>query len=364
MFHWTKITIVLLLALALMGCGDEDDEPVPTDAPTLVPTELVQDNTSTPSITPGGPTRTPSATFRPTVTPAPPTNTVPANTVAPPSATPAPWQVEIRENNTCIEFALIYDVSVEAIEAANPGLNCGALQLGQAVVIPRPSVTPTPFGQEMTATAFYEALVPSLRDVTPFSLYEYCAEEGDTLRSISLKNSTTDSRICQLNPPPEGLDCRGCEFRESGQASCPDPPNVTIGQCYTVPGPTYTPTGTNTPSGEVTITPTPTHVPPQPFFPAAGATISTGQIRLVWTHNSSRLLPEQLYLVTLVDAQTGDLVIQHETRNTDFLLPSALRPATGGSRTYQWTVQVVRLQDDLPIPVSAISRQMAFVWQQ
>lgn len=357
------LTVVILLA-GLAGCGEEDNPPAPTEAMTAEPTAIVEELTATASPTPGGPSLTPSATFRPTITPAPPTNTAPARTSAPPTLTPAPWQVEVRENNTCLEFALRYDVSVEAIVATNPGLNCGALQLGQVIVVPRPSVTPTPFGQEITATAFYEALVPSLRDVTPFSLYEYCAEEGDTLRSISLKNSTTDRRVCDLNGLPDGLDCRGCEFRESGQASCPNPPNITIGECYTVPGPTYTPTGTNTPSGEVTITPTPTHIPPQPFFPGDGDSVTTASVRLVWTHNSGRLLDNQQYMLSVFDAESGAVVYQHETRKTDTMLPVELRPSAGTSRGLRWSVQVVRIENEVPIPVSGQSREMRFTWQQ
>lgn len=363
MGRWHVGGLVVLLMITLLACGEEDNQPAPTAPVTIEPTELVQNDTATPSITPGGPTQTPSSTFRPTITPAAPTNTVPANTVAPPTNTPEPYQVRIQQGNTCLEFALIYDVSVEAIEAANPTLNCTALQLDNVIVVPRPSTTPTPFGQEMTATAFYEALVPSLRDVTPFSLYEYCAEEGDTLRSISLKNSTTDIRVCELNPPPEGLDCGGCEFRESGQASCPNPPNVSIGECYTVPGPTYTPTGTNTPSGAATITPTPTHVPPQAVLPGNVTVVTSNTVRLVWTHNSSQLLPGQVFMVTVFEDETMTIVLQDETRETSLLLPDALRPALGTRRALRWTVQVVSIIDDLPIPASAASQPSMFVWQ-
>lgn len=352
--------LIIIAMFAVAACGEEDSPP-PTNMPTAQATDIAQQPTDT--ATPGGPTLTASPTFRPTATLAPPSATIPPNPTALPTDTPPPWDYVVQEGDTCGEIAVFYDVSVEAIEQANNLSSCRFISPGQRLTIPRPTLTPTPFGLDVTETAVYEALPPLLKDVTPFAIYEYCAVEEDTITSIAIKNGTTNRRLCELNPLPGGLDCRGCDFSESAVGSCPNPPLIGVGQCYQVPGPTYTPPPSATPAGSPTITATPTHIAPQPFYPTGGTMVTAAAIRLMWTPRSGVLLPNELYAVTVVDEATQTVVLSLETTRTDVNLPDNLRPASGQQITYVWSVQIVVLQGDVVVPVSGRSPTQRFVWQ-
>lgn len=361
-FLWLITAVFMLptLVLAVAACGD-GEAPSSTGVPTSVVTEVAQQPSLTP--TDSGPTRTPSSTFRPTITAAPPSDTPPPNPTALPSNTPPPYEYVVKEGDTCGEIAIFYDVSTQAIEQANGLSSCRFISPGQRLVIPRPTLTPTPFGLDMTETAEYEALPPLLKDVTPYAIYEYCAVEEDTITSIAIKNGTTNRRLCELNPLPGGLDCRGCDFTDSVVGSCPNPPVITVGRCYRVPGPTYTPPPSSTPAGSPTITLTPTHLVPQPFYPANGAVVNASDVRLMWTQQSGVLQGEEHYLVMVIDETTNSVLLSIETVNTDYILPAELRPRRGEQRTLTWSVQIVVLQNDVLVPASGRSSTQRFVWQ-
>ncbi len=90
--------------------------------------------------------RAPTATLRqlPTATAAPgpavmlPTPT-PLVATAPPLPTPTPLSYVIQSGDTLIGIAVKHNVSLEALEAANPGINPGNLQPGQTVLVPPPA---------------------------------------------------------------------------------------------------------------------------------------------------------------------------------------------------------------------------------
>jgi LysM repeat protein len=92
----------------------------------------------------------PSATLRslPTSTPLPAAAAVlptdpPLPTFTPlPSATPLAYTVQ--KGDTLIGIAVRHDVTIEALEAANPGIDPGALQIGQTVLVPLASPGPAP----------------------------------------------------------------------------------------------------------------------------------------------------------------------------------------------------------------------------
>lgn len=73
-----------------------------------------------------------------------------------------------------------YDVSVDAIIAANPGLVPEQLQIGQVLVIP-PAGTSAP-----------AAPVPTTQN--------YTVKAGDTLGSIANLFNTTTAELIRLNP--------------------------------------------------------------------------------------------------------------------------------------------------------------------
>ncbi len=350
--------LISLLALWLMACGDEDEQPAPTDAPSLQPTEVVQLPTPTPTLSE---TLTPSPTFRPTLTVVPATATVPPVPSAIPTNTPGPYIHRVSEGQTCSELAAYYNTGVAAIrELNNLGPQC-ALSVGAEILVPRPTSTPTPLGLGETATAIYEGLPPGYRNVTPYAIYTYCPEEGDTLQSIALRHDTTNRRICELNTGPEGLDCRGCDFSESAVGYCPNPPVVSAFQCYNVPGPTHTVTFTPTFTGSETPTTTPTHLPAQLVSPSHGTTVQ-GRVRLVWV-GFRMLEPDERYVVMAIDELTGEQLLE-ETRDTSLVIPDIWQPTRGQTRQMVWSVQINRLTaGGLLQPVSPRSSDQRFTWE-
>lgn len=355
----TRLLILFVFMLVLAACGPEEDPPAPTSAPPDQPTVIAL-GTNTP--TPGGPTRTPSPTFLGIATQPPLLATLAADTPLPPTNTPAPFEVVVQSGQTCLELALRYRVSVDSIRELN-GLGSGCvLQINQRLLIPHPSATPTPLGLGETKTAVYEALPPNMRNVTPFAIGTYCPVEGDTLTSISLKNDTTNQRICELNDGPDGMDCRGCDFSESVVGFCPNPPPISLNQCYKVPAPTPTMTYTPTFTGMETATPTPTYLPPQAIYPQSGA-IETGRVRLAWVLPGGQLRSNEAYVVTATDELTGEQ-LYYETRDTTFNWPDEWIPATGQQRQIVWSVQVaVRDASGVYVPVSGRSMTKRFTWQ-
>lgn len=356
--------LLLMLTVSIVACGEDD--PVPTQEPTLqATTEIVELPTLTPtsSFTPGGPSLTPSSTFPPTVTPRPSATDAPAATAVPPTEMPAPYIHRVAEGETCGAIAIRYGLELTggsaAIEQAN-NISCRLLQPNTDIVVPRPTGTATPAGFDATQTAIATALPPSLRDFRP-ALYEYCPVEDDTLTSIALKTGTTQQRICELNPLPDGLDCSGCDFSQGSVGFCPVPPIISPFNCLQVPGPTHTPTATPTFTGSETATPTPTYSPPRALLPIPGSTVG-GTVLLTWL-SSGELSDNEVYQVVVTDEGTGETHFATTARNS-YRLPASWQPAAGQSRNIQWTVEVVKpTTDGLYEPVSGQSITATFIWQ-
>lgn len=122
-FWWLSlIFLALLAACGPRGAVTEPPQPSPTPSPVLTPYH------------------TPTWTPRPTLPLEPlPTPTWP---------TPTPWVHVIREGDTLLGIALQYGVSLEALQAANPGVDPGFLRVGATLVIPlsqeNPAGLPTP----------------------------------------------------------------------------------------------------------------------------------------------------------------------------------------------------------------------------
>ena len=108
--------LVLIVAILLVACSSR------TTTTPIAPTATLR----------GLPTATASPVFPtalPTDTPAPTSTLMP---------TAAPIAYVIQKGDTLIGIAVEYNVSLEAIEAANPGIDPGNLQLGQTVFVPAP----------------------------------------------------------------------------------------------------------------------------------------------------------------------------------------------------------------------------------
>ena len=213
----------------------------------------------------------PTATFPPTITPTLSPTVAPPSDTPLPTNTPGPFDHSIRAGDDCIAIVYQYghvDLGVleEFYNLNNMNGGCNLPGAGTVVLVPRPTASPLP--PELVNAP--PTAVPFNNQAAIFQPGEICVEEGDTLTSLALKANTSLRRVCELNPLPDGLDCRGCDFSESDVGSCPNPPVLSLGQCFVIPGATFTPTATQPPTGDETATPTPTHRAPAVVFPQNG----------------------------------------------------------------------------------------------
>lgn len=143
--------LILLLGLALGGCGRILQPPTPTFVAGVTPTA-----TQTPR---------PTATRRATFTPVPAT---PSDTPTP-TVTPTPIIYVIKKGDTLIPIARKFGVTVAAIQEANGITDPRRLRIGQEIIIPveaapGPTVvpTPTPVALRIQGLGFYRTPVGNL----------------------------------------------------------------------------------------------------------------------------------------------------------------------------------------------------------
>lgn len=323
----TIASAVLLLA----ACELQSIPSPPT--PTAPPTEIVAENTPTPS-----PTMTASplpilATETPTGTPEPPTTT-PTLT-----ETPNPFATYIiQQNDTLIYIVQLFghrDLAVidEVIRInANIRGRDSLPGAGSSITIPLPTATNTPEGFALTASA--QPNVPQIRLPVDTEIIQVDVQEGITILGIAQQYNTTLPIMATLNPQ---LGFFNCDFSNpSGGPDC----TVILGPDDRVNVPALTPTPTLSPtfSGNETATPTPTYMPPMTFFPQPDAVVSPVSFSLQWL--SVGILNEnETYLVEVQDTVSGAQHID-VTRSTSYRLPDSLIPADGQPHVMRWRVSV------------------------
>jgi LysM repeat protein len=231
---WLPIILVAaVLAIALGGVvllvvRGFGAAPVATVAPVTIapPSATTGVMTSTATFTPV-PTRAATATFTPTP-PATPT-------------IPPPIQYTVQEGDTLLALAQRFDVSVEAIKAANPDLEGDFIVAGQNIVIPRPTPGPT--------AAPGETLTPTEPAVVTV---EHTVQAGETLSDIAQFYGISVDEIKAANPDLED-------------------DIVIAGQTLLIPLGTPTPTPSPTPGPTSTATPRPQYEAPPLLNPPDGA---------------------------------------------------------------------------------------------
>jgi hypothetical protein len=367
---WFWAWLLLIFGLMLACQPDEDIPPAtptpiqpspaftasPSPSPSLSPEPGITPSPSPTVITgPASPTFPPTLTPSLTASPEPPTNT-PA-----PTNTPGPYEHSIRPGDDCIAIVYQYghvslDVLNEFYRLNNMNGQCFLPSAGSRVLVPRPTFDPNNPGSIQAVAAAGTPIGPAI-----LAIATYCAVPDDTLTSIALKNSTSNRKICELNPLPDGLDCRGCDFSQSDVGSCPNPPLLREGQCVNVPAPTPFPTSTATPNGQETLTPTPTHRPPMGVYPLDGSRVQ-GPVGLQWA-GVGRLAENEFYVVNLRDETTGAVWLT-ATQSTYVSIPAEYQPGDAAGHTIVWSVSVqARQADGLFIPLGAPAAEYRFIWE-
>lgn len=369
----SRLLILLLwigIALLVGACGANENL-TPT-APAIVQEPI----NPLPQITPATPTltTTPTATIQPTDPPtstASPTETetqLPSET---PTATPTegPWEYTIRQNDTLISIIqqepFNYrntDVIREIVRINDNIFNADILPPpGQVILIPRPTITPTPQNNIGVTVNNTSATMPPMRpsvNLAPWEVVgQYTIVSGDTLVSIAEAFAMSLGQLSQLNAD---ISFIGCNFDlPGGGPNCN--PFIREGQVVNVLVPTPTTTLTPTPSGLETPTMTPTFNAPALVSPPNGG-IAAGLVTLQWV-SVGVLRSEEQYLVQVVDNTSGT-TWTGSTKQTSLLLPESLVPNDGQSHLITWTVSVAQINNDNTYSIVGVTGQSrSFTWQ-
>jgi LysM repeat protein len=287
------LAIGLLILLVAIGAGSvyafARSTPAIVIPPTITPTPTVT-STITPTLT-----STPTSTVVPTFTPLPDKEYV------------------VKPQDTCSKIAILFNVSVNSIVLKN-GLSadCASLSVGQKLVIPQPTPTPT---SQVTSTPNAVATTDKTCELFPYTVVQ-----GDTLGIISAKYNVASQSIREYN----GMSS---DIVQLGQRI-----NIPLCKRLPTPGPTSTPT------------PPPPYLAPNLLLPADGASYvaSSEVITLQWS-TVGNLRQNESYAVTVEDLTdgTGKKVIDYVT-DTKYIVPASLRPTDTTPHVFRWSVMAVR----------------------
>lgn len=312
------LAVILLVVFALVAAGATYAAMRLTGA--AEPTEIT-------------PTATPTYTVTPTAQPTATDTPLPTETMLPPR------EHTILENETCIGLAAFYDVSVRSIQQQNPGMQCELLTVGQTLLIPHPTRTPTP---PPTAT-----LSPGEATEAACEKITYTVEANDTLSGIAANYSVEIQGIMDYNGMPN-------QTVFEGQV-------LIIPLCRRLPTPGPTPTQT----------PPPPYPAPNLLLPQDGQafTLADDSIALQWAA-VSELAENEFYQVTVVDVTEGSGTRRwlDNVRDTKYILPAAIRPNSAEAHVFRWWVTTVRQMgtqtggDPIFVSAGAESARRTFTW--
>lgn len=317
------------------------------------------DNLSTPSAVANTPdpnailitntARPTSPVMMTTVTPAPPTSTIPP--------TEGPCEYQVRQGDSLITLASAcghrsLDVLPAILELNNLSAP-EAIQIGQTILIPRPTPTGDPAAADIEPTGEVQGDVaalfvaeavgtPPTATLLPTStllpgIMWHVVLPQESMVAIMYQYNTTAEVLAQINPE---IAFSQCDFQyDTGGPAC----TVLLqpGQQFRVPAPSPTPTLSPTPSGSETATPTATATfnAPSPLSPADRTRFAADQIVTLRWVTTGQLAPGEKYRVTVTNETTGT-THTGDTQDLSFIVPAEWQGIGGEAQTYSWTVGV------------------------
>jgi LysM repeat protein len=252
-------------------------------------------------------TLTPSPTSTVTPTEPPPTST------STPEPSPTPFTHQVTQNETCIGIALFYGVSVQSIVTLNNlPTTCDNLYVGQPLLIPQPTATPTSLPSATLSAP--EQTEQACEKV------DYVVKESDTLSIIASTYNVPMEVVREYNGLPNNTVFLG--------------QNLVIPLCmrFATPGPTPT------------ATPPPPYQAPALLLPADGASFNStvDSVALQWA-SVGTLRENETYVVLIEDVTAGgDNKLVDYVTDTKYIVPGSLRPKDGTPHIFRWRVSVVR----------------------
>lgn len=282
------------------------------------------------------PTALPTATHTPTMTSEPTQTFTPTLEM---TATPLePIAYTVKDGDLCASIAALFDVSVSSIVLQNNLSADCYLSPGQELLIPQPTVTPSP---EPTGT-----LTSAQATLEACGSYDHVVTSTDTLFGIAMNYGVTSDIIREYNGLTGDIVVVGSTIK--------------IPLCERVtPGPTSTPTNP------------PPYAAPNLLLPADGTSynVSGETITLQWA-GVGTLLSNEAYEVVIEDVTEGNgrKLIQYVT-DTKFIVPMDFRPSSDVSpHVIKWYVTPVRqtLNEETGTssyePAGSRSEARTFIW--
>lgn len=354
-----RTTLLCALLAMLTACNFNTEPPTPTVSIPQTPQQT--ETTPEPSAT-SSPSPAPTVERVILITPTPDAPLAPTSEPPTPTPTPGPYVVTVAPGDTMSRilprFGYLDFGVLRAVRTLNPDVNVENLQVGQTVLIPRMTFTPSPPGYEATVSMMATlGIRPPDELAANTELTCHTVIEGENIISIADSYNTTIEIIARLNPE---IPFTGCDFNNrSGGETCN--PRITIGQCVQVPLPTPTPTLSPTPSGSETPTATPTFPAPLIVSPPEGVTVS-GPLTIQWV-SVGVLGPDEYYYVEVTDTTLNTRFTQ-VTKDTSIALPQALIPTDGQTHAITWLVTVVRRNASGGYaPIGGVMAMRSFNWQ-
>jgi LysM repeat protein len=257
------------------------------------------------------PTVTPTVSPTLTLTPSP-TPLIPTPTYTP-VPSPTPYTYNVVADDTCSSIAYAFGVSINSIVLLNNlPASCDTLYIGQALLIPQPTPTATPYP---TAT-----LNPAEATDAACTKIEYTVQNNDTLSSIAANYAISmavlksyNGRVNDIVRTGEVLVIPLCERTDTS-------------------GPTPTPTSP------------PPYAAPSLLLPADGApfTLADQTVTLQWA-SVGILRENEAYMITVVDITQGEeRKIVNYVNDTKLIVPTSFRPDDNLPHIIRWWVSTVR----------------------
>jgi LysM repeat protein len=354
------LTALLCAALAFVGCtlSTPQQEVTPTFPVTFTSTPPTSTATLTPSLTPTAleiaqvQLESPTATYTagsPTETPTP-------------TPTLGPYEYTIQPGDQLI--AIVRDFGYRTLDilddvvALNDMVSADILPPpGTVLLIPRQTATPVPLGVEQTVQA-RATIGVNAEGLPDYPVDCHTVRAGETMIGIALDYNMTLEQLDILNPD---IPFFGCDFDEVGGGPGCNPP-IVENQCVYVFLPTPTPTLSPTPSGSETPTATPTYVAPIVSYPAEGALVPAGLLRLQWV-SVGVLRQGEVYLIQVTDTTTGLVYPSQVSQQTSLLLPAEMIPTDGQTHVFQWSVSVAKPNEQGAYRIFSGTTTRTFQWQ-
>ncbi|MBT3337022.1 MAG: LysM peptidoglycan-binding domain-containing protein [Anaerolineae bacterium] len=283
------------------------------------------------------PTDIPTPTVTVTVTP---TATATLTPTLVPTPTPQPpFDYTVASGDTCGGIAVAFGVSVQSIIILNNlPASCNSLVIGQALKIPYPTPTVTPF-----PTATLEGIAATEAACEKVLI---TVQENDTLSSIAANYAVPQEAVKAFNGLSTDTVFLGMQIQ------------IPLCMRAATPGPT----------------PTPTTPPPYPapnlLLPADGAsfTLADDVVTLQWA-SIGVIRDNEVYQVTVEDVTEGEgrRLIEYVT-DTKFIVPVTFRPEDNLPHVMRWNVTTVRQAgtDEQGEPIwesaGALSKERVFSW--